>query len=122
MVLSQGLVVAGMSLSPNIGLAFVGAVLFGAATAATLSTSMSLLQEQLQTQERTLAFTAFHVVIRAGIALGAIGTGVAADLFDHIDLPLVGPVANARLILVLSGLLVVASAVSGWNQRTTPAD
>ena len=121
MVLSQGLVVAGMSLSPTIELAFVGALLFGAATAATLSTSMSLLQESLETSQRTLAFTAFHVVIRAGIAVGAIGTGIAADLVGDISLPVVGAVANARLMLVLSGLLVVASAASGWNERARAA-
>jgi MFS family permease len=118
MVVGQGVVVAGMSLSPTIGLAFVGAVLFGAATASTLATAMSLLQSRLPSVERTLAFTAFHVLIRAGIGAAAIGAGVAADLVDDVELPLVGSVAPARSILVSCGLLVVATGTAGWRLGT----
>ncbi len=111
LVLGQGVVVAGMSLSPNIGLAFLGAVMFGAATAGALATAMSFLQERLNERDRTLAFTAFHVVIRIGIGIAAIASGTAADIFDHITVPWVGAMAASRVVLVLSGLIVVASVI-----------
>ena len=111
LVLGQGVVVAGMSLSPTIGLAFLGAVLFGAATAGALATAMSFLQERLNERDRTLAFTAFHVVIRIGIGIAAIASGTAADIFDHINVPWVGAMASSRVVLVLSGLIVVASVL-----------
>jgi fucose permease len=46
----QGAIVAGMSLSPDTLFALAGAVAFGAATAATLTTAMSMRQTQSRTR------------------------------------------------------------------------
>jgi MFS family permease len=112
LVLAQGLIVATMSLSPGIALALVGAVLFGGATATTLSSAMSLLQEQLVDRERVLAFNAFHVVIRAGIGVAAIGGGVAVDVLSDVRWPVVGELEPARVVLVSAGLLVALTATA----------
>lgn len=110
-VFVQGAVISLMSLSPNLGLTFLGAVGFGAAAAASLAAGMSFLQSRLGGRALVLAFTGFHVVIRAGLALAAIGAGVAADLVTDVEWPLVGHLEPVRLVLFFSGLVVVLGAV-----------
>ena len=110
----QGAVVASMSLAPTIGLALLGAVAFGGLSALVLALAMELLQTSLGERERVLAFTAFHVVIRAALALAALGAGVADDLLDEVHWPVLGHLASTQVILLSSGLLVVAvAALSG---------
>jgi predicted MFS family arabinose efflux permease len=99
-VLVQGAWIAVMSLAPGITPAFLGAAGFGAATAATLASGMSILQARFGGDERVLAFAVFHVVIRAGLSVAAIAAGVAADV-----------VGNVRLVLFAAGLVVMASAL-----------
>jgi MFS family permease len=98
-VLVQGALIAGLSFAPGIAVTFLGAAVFGAATAATLAAGMSVLQSRLDGRDRVLAFAAFHVVIRGGLSAAAIGAGVAADLVDTV-----------RPVLFSSGLVVMASA------------
>jgi dTMP kinase len=109
-VLVQGATIVLMSLAGGIALAFVGAVLFGGATAFVLATGMSVLQSSLEGHERVLAFTAFHVVIRVGLSLSAIAAGVAADLLDATHFPLLGRLEPARLVLLCAGAVVLVSA------------
>jgi MFS family permease len=109
-VVALGVIVAFFSLAPAIGLAFIGAVLFGAAAAWTLASGMGTLQSELDGQERILAFAVFHIVIRAGLALAAIAAGVAAELVHNVHWPIVGTLEPARLVLLCSGLLVLVSA------------
>jgi hypothetical protein len=87
---------------------------FGGFTAACLASAMSLLQESLGGEERVLAFAAFHVVIRVGLSLAAIGAGVAADRLAGVRWPVIGTLPPARVVLMFSGLLVVASAIGTW--------
>jgi dTMP kinase len=110
-IAAQGIVVAAMSQVPTIWAAFLGAVLFGAATAAGLAAAMSLLQEHLGERDRVLAFTAFHVLIRAGLALAALGAGLAGDFLGRLDWPVLGSLPPARAVLFVSGLLVAAASV-----------
>ena len=130
-VFTQGAVISTMSLAPNIGLTFLGAAAFGGGAAAALAAGMSFLQSRLDGRDRVLAFTGFHIVIRGGLALAAIGAGVAADLVSEVRWPLFGHLEPARLVLFFSGLVVVLGAVlarqpsggadvrSGWTP--TPA-
>ncbi|MFO7590632.1 MAG: MFS transporter [Acidimicrobiia bacterium] len=105
-----GGVVTVFSMVPSIWLAFAGAVGFGAAAAFTLASGMGTLQSRLDGHERVLAFTAFHVVIRLGLGIAAIGAGIAGDLLDEVNWPLVGTLEAPRLVLFCSGLVVLASA------------
>ena len=109
-VIVQGATVGVMSLANGIALAFVGAIAFGAATAFVLASGMGVLQSTLEGHDRVLAFTAFHVVIRTGLSLSAIGAGVAADLIGDVNLPLFGTLEPARLILLCAGVLVLLTA------------
>src|SRR5262245_53030876 len=109
-VVALGLIVAFFSLAPAIGLAFIGAVLFGAAAAWTLASGMGTLQSELDGQERILAFAVFHIVIRAGLALAAIAAGVAAELVGNVHWPVVGTLEPTRLVLLCSGLLVFVAS------------
>jgi MFS family permease len=110
-IAAQGVVVAAMSQVPTIWAAFLGAVLFGAATAAGLAAAMSILQAHLGERDRVLAFTAFHVLIRAGLALAALGAGLAGDFLGRLDWPLLGSLPPARAVLFVSGLLVAGASV-----------
>ena len=57
----------------------------------------------------------FHVIIRGGLSLAAIASGLANDHLGFMRLPLVGRIAPARLVLGCSGLVVFLS--SGFVQR-----
>jgi MFS family permease len=110
----QGGVIATMSLAPTIGFALLGAVAFGGLSAVVLALAMELLQAQLVDRDRVLAFAVFHVVIRVGLALAAMGAGVADDLLDEVRWPLLGHLASSQVVLLSSGLLVVAvAAIAG---------
>ena len=109
-VIVQGATVGLMSLANGIAFAFVGAVAFGAATAFVLASGMGVLQSMLEGHDRVLAFTAFHVVIRTGLSLSAIGAGVAGDLVGDVRLPVVGVLEPARLVLLCAGVLVLFTA------------
>jgi hypothetical protein len=105
-------VVAVMSLAPSIGFALAGAIAFGGLSALVLALAMELLQNNLGERDRVLAFTVFHVVIRGGLALAAIGAGVADDLLDQVSWPLVGHLASTQVVLLSSGLLVTLVALA----------
>ncbi|MGH9025624.1 MAG: MFS transporter [Acidimicrobiia bacterium] len=108
-VLAIGIVVATFSLSPALWAAYLGALAFGAGAAYTLAAGMSTLQSKLDGRERVLAFAAFHVVIRLGLGLAAIGAGLAGDLVESVNWPLVGHLEPSRVVLLCSGLLTIAS-------------
>jgi MFS family permease len=107
----QGGIIAVMSQAPTILGAFAGAVVFGAATAAGLATAMSVLQADVGDRDRVMAFTAFHVLIRGGLALAALGAGLAGDFLGRLHWPLLGAMAPARAVLFAAGVIVAATAV-----------
>jgi MFS family permease len=119
--LAIGLIVAVFSLSPTLWVAYLGAVGFGAASAYTLASGMGALQSQLHGRDRVLAFAAFHVVIRLALSLAAVGAGLAAALLDAVRWPVIGRLEPSRVVLLCSGLLVVASASAVRERRRTPA-
>jgi predicted MFS family arabinose efflux permease len=106
-----GVIVAVFSLAPTIAFAFVGAIAFGAAAAWTLASGMGVLQSSLYGNARIVAFAAFHVVIRSGLAVAAIGAGVAGQLVGSVSWPVVGRLEPSRVVLLCSGILVMLSAL-----------
>jgi MFS family permease len=107
---AQGIVIATMSLAPTLAFAFLGAALFGAATSMTLTASMSAVQELLPDEQRVTGFAAFHVLIRIGLSLSAIGAGIAADVIRGVRWPLVGHLPPSRVVLLGAGLVVLLGA------------
>ena len=55
-----------------------------------LAAGMGAIQSSLDGRQRVLAFTAFHVVLRVGLAIAAIGAGIAGDLLADVHWPVVG--------------------------------
>jgi dTMP kinase len=122
-VVCIGVIVAVFSLAPSLWVAFLGAVAFGGAAAYTLAAGMGTLQSQLDGSERVLAFAAFHVVIRSGLALAAVGAGLAGDILSSVRWPLFGRLEASRVVLLCSGLLVILSAIAvreRWRTTTEP--
>ncbi len=111
-IVGQGTVIAVMSLMSNLWLTYGGAVLFAFFTAASLATAMGVLQEALGGEARVQAFAVFHVLIRVGLALAAVGAALAADLVGAVNWPLVGHLAPVRLVLGCSGAAVAVLAVA----------
>ncbi len=109
-VAAQGVTVAVMGLAPTLAFAYLGAVAFGLFTSATLVGGMSVLQARLAGQAAVQAFAVFHVLIRAGLGLAAVAAGVAVDLAGAVRLPVVGRLAESRLVLLAAGLVIVVSA------------
>jgi MFS family permease len=105
-----GGVVAGFSLAPTIWLAYLGAIAFGGAATWTIASGMGALQSRLDGTDRVLAFTAFHIVIRLGLALSAIVAGAAGELVGKVRWPAVGTLEPARVVLLCAGVLVLLSA------------
>jgi MFS family permease len=123
-VLALGAIVASFSLSPTIEFALLGAVAFGAAVAWTLASGMGAIQSRLAGRERILAFAAFHIVIRSGLAVAAVGAGAAGEFVGAVDWPVFGRLEPTRLVLFCSGIVVALSAL--WVREssapsTTPA-
>jgi predicted MFS family arabinose efflux permease len=105
-----GVVVAVFSFAPALWAALFGALGFGAGAAYTLSAGMGAIQSQLDGRARVLAFTAFHVVLRIGLAAAAIGAGIAGDLLADVRWPLLGRLEPSRVVLLSAGILVFFSA------------
>ena len=110
-IVGQGAVIALMSLSRSIWPTYGGAVLFAFFTAASLATAMGVLQSALEGESRVQAFALFHVLIRVGLGLAAVGAALAADLVGSVDWPLVGRLPPVRLVLGCSGAAVAVVAV-----------
>lgn len=106
-----GAVVAGFSLAGSLALAFLGAIGFGAAAAFTLASGMGALQSRLDGDRRVVAFAVFHVVIRVALGVAAIGAGIAGDLLGVVRWPVLGDLEPSRVVLLCSGLLILASSV-----------
>ena len=105
--LTMGALVALMSQSPTVWLTFLGAAGFGAGATVALTSGMSALQARIpMEEERVLAFSAFHVVIRIGLGVAALGAGAIGDGLNEAGLP------GTRSVLLASGLLVLASAAT----------
>ena len=105
--LVMGALVALMSQSPTVWLTFLGAAGFGAGATVALTSGMSALQARIpQEDERVLAFSAFHVVIRIGLGAAALVAGAIGDGLNGAGLP------GTRSVLLASGLLVLASAAT----------
>ncbi|MGI5203888.1 MFS transporter [Spirillospora sp. CA-108201] len=105
----QGVVITFMALLGSVTWAFVGAVLFGAAATSALVGGITYFQEALSGVDRNLALTAFHAVLRFGLALAALLAGAASDLLRKAGAaPL--DLSPSQFALAVSGLIVLFGA------------
>ncbi|MFF5264438.1 hypothetical protein ACFY4C_36405 [Actinomadura viridis] len=106
--LVQGVVITAMGLVASTAWALLGAVLFGAAATAALVGGITYVQESLEGTRRNIGLTAFHAVLRSGLALAALAAGTAADVIGTVRLGPLGPLAPAQTVLAVSGLVILA--------------
>lgn len=111
-VLAMGVILSVMSLLSNLYIAYGVGVLFGAAASTALVGGITFLQEHLEERQRVLGFTAFHVILRFGMALSAIGAGAAVDVVHAVTWPLVGDVSPTSLVMLAAGILVIIGGLA----------
>ena len=110
-VLSLGLVLALMGLSPTVSATLLGAVGFGADAVAAIVSAVSGLQLALPEGQRMLAFSAFHIAVRVALGIGALAAGAVADLLIRMGMN--DPV---RLVLGGAGVVVAAGVLVVWGR------
>jgi len=110
-VLSLGIILTLMGMSPTISATLFGAVGFGAAAVFAIVSAVSGLQIVLPEQQRLLAFTAFHISVRVALGIGAVVAGAAADLLARL-----GVTDPVRLVLGGAGVMVAAGVVVVWGR------
>ena len=116
-VLSLGIILALIGLSPTVAAALLGAVGFGAAAVASIVSAISGLQMSLSEAKRLLAFTAFHIAVRVALGIGALVAGGVADFLNRL-----GVVEPTRLVLGGAGVLVAVGVVAVWGRLDTPSE
>lgn len=109
-VATMGIVLMVMSVLSNLWLAYGMAVLFGAAASTALVGGISYLQHHLAGRHRVLGFTAFHVILRFGMAIAAIVAGIAVDRVGPARWPLVGNVSPTSQVMFAAGVFVALGA------------
>lgn len=105
-----GVVLAVMSMAPNVAVALAGALAFGAAAGYSIVAGMTGLQVELSERQRILAFGLFHVAVRVALIAGAALAGLITEGLETLDLPLVREVEPARAMLLLAALIMLAGA------------
>lgn len=116
----QGTLFVVVALVPSLPLAFVAAGLFGGSAAVTLAVGMRCLQDGLGMEERRLALTVFHVVIRVALSAAALAAGVVAARLTRSTWPLVGEITAVRQVLFASGILALVGALLVRNPAGRP--
>lgn len=107
----QGATIGVMSQSRAPWIANLGALAFGGASSFALAAGMSAVQRHLSGNDRVLAFTAFHVLMRVGLAVAALGAGFAVDALSPVRWPLLGEQVPTRQVLLGAGTLVAVTAL-----------
>ncbi|MYE67004.1 MAG: MFS transporter [Acidimicrobiia bacterium] len=110
--LGMGALVATMSLSPLLWLTYLGAFGFGLAATVALTSGMTALQSGTDDSQRGVAFAAFHMVIRMALGLAAAVAGAIGDALSAVRIFNTWTLSGTRLVLLASGILVVASAAA----------
>jgi len=110
-VLTLGVILALMGMSPSVSATLLGAVAFGAAAVASIVSAVSGLQLAMPEEQRVLAFTAFHIAVRVALGIGAVTAGGVADLL--VTLGLTEPV---RLVLGGAGVAVAVGVLLVWKR------
>ena len=91
------------------------------AVAWTLASGMGAIQSRLAGRERILGYAAFHIDIRSGLAVAAVGAGAAGEFVGAVHWPLFGRLEPTRLVLFCSGIVVALSALWVRESSASPA-
>lgn len=118
-VTACGAVLIAMALLPFLWLAFLGALIFGAAFAVAVMLAMTLIQ-RLDEDLRGRLVGGAHMLFRVALAVGALGLGGLASSLDVVRL--VGQELDGNQVgLAVGGLLILLGAAA-TGRLTSPGD
>jgi dTMP kinase len=114
-VIACGLVLGLMALAPVLWMAFVAAVVFGAAFAIAIVLALTMAQEQADNRIRGRVMGGIQMLFRVGLGFGALGVGWLAHEAAgfHLPLSLDGNQAGllAGAVLILLGAIAAAGVL-----------
>jgi hypothetical protein len=114
-VIACGLVLGLMALAPVLWMAFVAAVVFGAAFAIAIVLALTMAQEQADNRIRGRVMGGIQMLFRVGLGFGALGVGwLAREAAGfHLPLSLDGNQAGllAGAVLILLGAIAAAGVL-----------
>jgi dTMP kinase len=119
-VATCGAVLMVMALFPMLWLAFVMAVLFGAAFSIAIVVALTLVQRVTEDEIRGRIMGGVQMLFRLGLGLGALGMGALAHSVSSVT---IGPVTldGNQVGLVVGGILILLGAVASLGAVRGPA-
>jgi dTMP kinase len=109
-VVACGLLLALMALAPVLWMAFVAAVLFGAAFAIAIVLALTMAQEQAENRIRGRVMGGVQMLFRVGLGLGALGVGWLSHEAAALHLPL--PLDGNQVGLLTGAVLIILGAIA----------
>jgi predicted MFS family arabinose efflux permease len=101
-----GVVLAVMSMVGNLYIAYGVAVFFGAAGASAIVGGITLLQEQLDGDERTMGLAVVHTTFRFGMSASALAAGFVVEQVPKVHWWIVGDMRPASTVMFGAGCLI----------------
>ena len=119
-VATCGAVLLVMALFPLLWLAFVMAVLFGAAFSIAIVVALTLVQRVTEDEIRGRIMGGVQMLFRLGLGLGALGMGALAHSISSLTL---GPITldGNQVGLAVGGILILFGAVASLGAVRAPA-
>jgi len=119
-VATCGAVLVVMALFPVLWLAFVMAVLFGAAFSVAIVVALTLVQRVTEDEIRGRIMGGVQMLFRLGLGLGALGMGALAHSVGSVT---VGPITldGNQIGLAVGGLLILLGAAASLGAVRGPA-
>jgi hypothetical protein len=115
-----GVVLAVMSMVGNLYIAYGVAVFFGAAGASAIVGGITLLQEQLDGDERTMGLAVVHTTFRFGMSASALAAGFVVEQVPKVRWWIVGEMRPASTVMFGAGCLIALGGL--LVPRRMPAD
>jgi len=119
-VATCGAVLIVMALFPYLWLAFVMAVVFGAAFSVAIVVALTLVQRVTEDEIRGRIMGGVQMLFRLGLGLGALGMGALAHSVSSVDL---GPITldGNQIGLAVGGILILAGAAASLGAVRGPS-
>jgi dTMP kinase len=127
-VTTCGILLLVMALLPYLWLAFIAAVVFGAAFSIAILLALTMAQENVEDRIRGRIMGGVQMLFRVGLGVGALGIGALAHSVKHLDLGVtldgnqVGLIGGGVLILLGAAASSGASREGAWQKPPPQED
>jgi dTMP kinase len=121
-VTACGILLLVMALLPYLWLAFIAAVVFGAAFSVAILLALTMAQENVEDRVRGRVMGGVQMLFRLGLGVGALGMGALAHSVRHIDVGVsldgnqVGLIGGGALILLGAAAASGAARADAWRE------